>query len=606
MGSQLRAWAGAALLLFAAVGATAAEPKRVLFLHSFGQNFQPWATFAAYLRTDLAERSPEPLDLYEVSLEIARFTEGQQESPFIDYLLALVAERPPDLVVPIGGSAVRFAQRHRQQLFSSTPMLFAGVEERLLQDPALTRNDAVVPATLDVPGLIQNILQVLPKTTTVVVVIGNSPLEKFWVEELHQELAPFSKQINFVYLNQLPFEDMLKRVAALPPQSAILYGDVAVDAHGVPRREEQTLARIRGAANGPIFGLFDYELGHGIVGGSLISVRGLSQQTADVGVRILHGEVPGDIKTRALRAGVPEYDWRELQRWGISEANLPPDSRVRFREPTVWDRYKGYIVVAASVCTIEAVLILALLVNRGRLRRARNELQATEQRMSLAALAANLRFWVWEISRNEVWATKSDWSDYTWSPSEPMTLERFIEVVHPDDRASMRQAVEQALAGNGEYRAEYRVVVPDSMTRWIAGRGRVEFDQNGKPRRLLAVSIDVTERRLAEEAARDLTGRLINAQEDERARLARALHDDVTQRLALLAIEAGRKEGALDGATGGEAMRTMRDNLVRVSEDVHALAYALHPAILEDLGLVEALRAECDRFSALESSPVYL
>lgn len=120
------------------------------------------------------------------------------------------------------------------------------------------------------------------------------------------------------------------------------------------------------------------------------------------------------------------------------------------------------------------------------------------------------------------------------------------------------------------------------------------------------MSIDISERRRAEEAARDLSGRLINAQEEERARLARALHDDVTQRLALLAIDAGRKERGLRDATGREAMRTMRDDLVRLSEDVHSLSYALHPAILEDLGLIEALKAECDRFSRLESIPVNL
>src|SRR5450755_972206 len=84
-----------------------------------------------------------------------------------------------------------------------------------------------------------------------------------------------------------------------------------------------------------------------------------------------------------------------------------------------------------------------------------------------------------------------------------------------------------------------------------------------------------------------------------RARLARALHDDVTQRLALLAIDAGRKERYLNEAAGREAMGSVRDSLVRISKDVHDLSYALHPAILEDLGLIEALRAECDRFAGL-------
>jgi signal transduction histidine kinase len=103
----------------------------------------------------------------------------------------------------------------------------------------------------------------------------------------------------------------------------------------------------------------------------------------------------------------------------------------------------------------------------------------------------------------------------------------------------------------------------------------------------------------------DLSAQLINAQENERARLAAALHDDVSQRLALLAIEAALKERGLgDAAAGREALRAMRDDLTRISEDVHSLSYALHPAVLQDLGLAEALKAECDRFSRLEGIPV--
>ena len=92
------------------------------------------------------------------------------------------------------------------------------------------------------------------------------------------------------------------------------------------------------------------------------------------------------------------------------------------------------------------------------------------------------------------------------------------------------------------------------------------------------VSIDITERRRAEEAAHDLSGRLITAQEEERARLARELHDDVTQRLALLAIEAGRGERKVSSAAGGETLHNIHEGLVRLSEDVHALSYRLHPS----------------------------
>ena len=104
--------------------------------------------------------------------------------------------------------------------------------------------------------------------------------------------------------------------------------------------------------------------------------------------------------------------------------------------------------------------------------------------------------------------------------------------------------------------------------------------------------------------ARDFSDRLITVQEDERSRLARELHDDITQRLAALAIEAGRVQSRGSKQGVDATMREIRQGLVKLSEDVHALSYRLHPSILDDLGLVDALNAECERFSRLESVPV--
>ena len=433
--------------------------------------------------------------------------------------------------------------------------------------------------------------------------MGDAPIEKFWVNEFLHAFRPFEGRVKSVFMNDLSFGEIQKQVAALPPASAIYFGDLVIDAQGVPYRQEEVLARLHAVANAPIFGRFDYQLGEGIVGGPLLSIRALSRKTAEVAAQILGGTSPGDIKTAPQKLGEPEFDWRELRRWGIRQTDLPPGSTISFWEPTLWEQYRWYILAAAAFSALQGILIVGLLLNRLRLRRAHDQLRTSEEGMSLAALAAKLRFWVWDIPRDEVRASESDWSSGNWRSAQPVPFDHFIDPVHPDDRASLRQAIREALEGDGQYETEYRVMSPDSTMRWIAGRGRIEFDQNGKPRQLRAISIDITERRRGEDEARDLNGRLITAHEDERARLARALHDDVTQRLALLAIEAGQKEKGLGDTIAGQAMRSIRQGLVQLSEDVHALSYALHPAILQDLGLIEALKAESARFGAVEGIP---
>ena len=244
-----RAFISAALLACAVVGATAAEPKRVLVLHSFGDDFEAEDTFADYFRTDLAEKSPYPIDQYEVTVEIARFSDGERDAAFIEYLKALFAGRPPDLVVTVVSPAARFVLRHRDDLFASTPVLFAALDARALEDEALTGNDAIVPVSLDLRAVIGNILQTRPSTTTVAVVIGNAPIEKFWVKELRREVQPFENRVHFIFLNGLSLGDMLAGAAALPPQSAIYFGDLIVDGRGMPHRQDEVLTRLHAMAN---------------------------------------------------------------------------------------------------------------------------------------------------------------------------------------------------------------------------------------------------------------------------------------------------------------------------------------------------------------------
>jgi signal transduction histidine kinase len=318
---------------------------------------------------------------------------------------------------------------------------------------------------------------VLPETNNIVVIVGNAPIEKFWLGQLRKAFQSFANRVAFTWFNELPFEDILKHSATLPPRSAIFYVVLSVDGVGVAQQGDKIVDRLYAVANAPMFSWSDIYLGRGIVGGPLIPSLEAGREAADVAIQILNGETPNNIKTEPIRFGPPRFDWRQMQRWNISEASLPPGSIIEFRVPTIFEQYKWYIITAFAICLIQAAVIAAL---------------------------------------------------------------------------------------------------------WFERRYRHR----------------------AERTARDFSDRLITVQEDERSRLARELHDDVTQRLAALAIEVGRAQNRQNKQGIDATMREVRQGLVRLSEDVHALSYRLHPSILDDLGLVEALKAECERFSRIESVPV--
>src|SRR5712675_1363948 len=151
---------------------TAAEPKTIVVLHSYGQNFKPWSEYSKALRQELERRSPWRLIIQEFSVITARAEEQNAEHQFVDYLRALFVHRSPDLIVAFGAPGAAFAQTHRKELFPGTPLILAGIEERRVQSVVLTENDTVVSVRQNIPVLFGNILRLLPKTKSVAVVIG--------------------------------------------------------------------------------------------------------------------------------------------------------------------------------------------------------------------------------------------------------------------------------------------------------------------------------------------------------------------------------------------------------------------------------------------------
>ncbi len=256
-------------LLAPAVCSTAfgAEPKQVMVLHSFGREAKPWSDFARSIHSELERQSPWPLDIIDYSLVSARSSDEDLEVPFVEYLRALYSKHPLDLIVSVGAPAAAFVQRHRRQLFAATPMVLSVVEQRRVEYSTLTENDAVVPVRIDYLAAIGNILQVLPDTKNVSVVVGASPIEQFWREQIRKDVMPFTDRVAFTFWDDLPFEDILKHAAALPPHSAIFWELMVVDAAGVVHDGDTAFMNLHAAANAPIFGYYEPNIGQGAVGG---------------------------------------------------------------------------------------------------------------------------------------------------------------------------------------------------------------------------------------------------------------------------------------------------------------------------------------------------
>jgi len=350
-----------------AFGAEGERPRRVLVVHSFGSSAPPFTTHSTAFEAAIKrEFRADAVDLDEISLNMARYAQPDMEEAFAEFLGKRMSAWQPDVVVPIGSPAGKFVAKYRDRLFPRTPVVYTGMDRRTLPADAFADNATFVGESFDLKGVAEDMLQLDPETNHVVVILGATPLERYWAIEFKKAFEPFAGRVKFTWANDLSFEQMLDLVSKLPPHAFVLLGLLMRDASGVTYNEHAALARLHAVSRAPINGLFQDEVGLGIVGGRLYQGELQGIESARVAARILRGEPASSFPPLVIPAGTPTYDWRELKRWGISESRLSPGSAVLFRQPTAWELYRWHVVGFVAVIATQAALISALLVQRRR------------------------------------------------------------------------------------------------------------------------------------------------------------------------------------------------------------------------------------------------
>ena len=224
-------------------------------------------------------------------------------------------------------------------------------------------------------------------------------------------------------------------------------------------------------------------------------------------------------------------------------------------------------------------------------------LTETLDQLQLSAAAANVGMWTRKIGDENIWVSEKAGEIWGFPSGDQFRREDFLRNIHPADREHFISNVRELDEGKNEFQLEYRVLTEDGKFRWIFSRGKVD-SVNGD-RFIRGAIVDITKLKTAEEAIHDLTGKLMNAQEKERARLARELHDDLSQNIALLAIQlATLRNEPKDLAYVKDQLDQFVSDVKRLSVDVHRISHELHPARLSQLGLETALRGVCRELSA--------
>ena len=381
----------AAVATWLLLGAAPAEaqPARphILVLLSHNRGNLSLDSFSSNFRIDLEARAGTPVTIVQFVIGPTGFVAAPEEA-LVDYIRATFANGPaPGLIVTMGGPAAMFARKHRSQIFPETPLLLASVDQQYLRDQPLGDNETAVAAVNDFPELVDDILQLLPETRQVFTVVGPGPLGSFWRRALEDQFSRFRDRLTFLWSDDMTLQEILRRCANLPRGSAIVYLNLITDSQGGTYADERVLADLHASANAPLFGKHTVMLGHGVVGGRLLSIEDLARISADAAVRLLNGAPPGSVRVPLQLAGPPIFDWRELQRWRIPESRLPAGSVVRNRSPSLWQEHRYTVLGVMSALVAQGLLIVGLLHQR----RARQRAESDSRRNLALAADANRR-----------------------------------------------------------------------------------------------------------------------------------------------------------------------------------------------------------------------
>jgi signal transduction histidine kinase len=356
------------------------------------------------------------------------------------------------VIVALTDPAIEAALRWRDALWPGVPVLcLQSADEDEAAPPLAAPQVTVIRAHADPAATLRAALSLFPETKSVAI-LGGAEIRGRPASTLAASVRALDARLKLIELVGLPMPELKRRLAALPPQTIVLSAGIKLDGRGRRWLSADAHDYLARSARAPIFSVHEGLIGHGVVGGVVLDYEALGREAAERTLRLLAGEPALSIQAADTGSMRPQFDHRELERWGIADDRLPAGSEIVFRPPSFWEEHRGKVVAAGVALLLQSLAITSLLLERRR-------------------------------------------------------------------------------------------------------------------------------RRAAEGRLRQLSGRLITAQEEERSRIARDLHDDAGQRLALLAIELDQLQA-----------RSLADQARALSADLHRMAHQLHPAILDQLGLLPAAR----------------
>jgi PAS domain S-box-containing protein len=491
-----------AALLSAGLSPTSAQvnngpQKRVLVLHLMRRNdtstLANERTYQKVLTDGLAGR----LDYYSEYVDLARFGGEDYQGALRDFLKQKYKGTDFDLVIATTDDLRNFLARYGAELFPDTPVVFASTNSTF--DKASPLIFTGITYETDLRGTLDIIRGLQPAVKRVFVITGASQAVDRWHEaRARKQFEGYDDKLEITYWSALPLDELKHRVSFLTPDSVVYFVMMTEDGAGERFGTTDALDQLAAATSVPIYTWWDGYLGHGVVGGKLASSERLASRTAELALRILRGERIEKIPVTRADTSRLAFDWRELQRWKLNENRLPAGAEVLFIEATFWQRYRNRIIGVIGLLALQSALIVALLIERRRRRKASIGLKESEERYrNVVQTQTELicRF----LPDTTLTFVNDAYCKYFGKAAHELIGTKFILLIPESERESTLRYFESLVRHQRSEIREHPVIRPDGSHGWQQWTNCIISSGAGTDAEFQGVGRDISERKQLEQ-----------------------------------------------------------------------------------------------------------
>jgi PAS domain S-box-containing protein len=484
----------------------ATDTKRILLLHADNQ-FQPANLIMdEQFRTRLTGEKDLQVELYSEYLEQVRFASPRVTALKISLLKEKYDSLGLDLVIVTDDSSWDFLSKEGSALFPGIPFVFCGITEGKINLSFLRPRTTGNFKKVDILANLVNIRTLQPEVKNVFVVLGVSPQDQYYERLSREAFSIKGLGIQPVFLSGKTLDEIERIASRLSDFSAVLYVSLYKDGAGKTFNPRDALDLIASQSRVPLYGVASTYLGHGIVGGNLLSFEDLSRTASELSLKVLRGR-PADSIGPFVSNNINYFDWNEMKRRGLKLENLPAGAVILNRPSDPWVTYRKEILGTLVLFLVETVLV-ALLIFQLTLRRrvqralrieineknsAISKLNESEKRFHLLFDSSADAIYLTSLDGHVIRAnqTTSDRLKYT---SDELTGLTVFDFQAPDALSSAREKLETVVR-EGKFLLETVHLAKDGVEIPVEINSQIiEFEGE---KRILAVARDVTERRKA-------------------------------------------------------------------------------------------------------------